>query len=59
LKNPSLIGVFKKYFVEYKLNTNISLDSYYRRDFMYIIGLVSQTTNVLMATANLAVSLVG
>ena len=49
----------KKYFVKYKLNTNESYNATYRSNFTYYVGIVGQTTNVIMNLFNILVSFGG
>ena len=48
-----------KYFVNYKLNTNESMSAWYRNDFTFYVGIVGQTTNVLMNLINICISFGG
>jgi equilibrative nucleoside transporter 1/2/3 len=47
------------YFVDFKLNTNESYNATYRKDFTFYIGIIGQTTNVLMNLLNILVSFGG
>jgi equilibrative nucleoside transporter 1/2/3 len=47
------------YFVDYKLNTTESYNSTYRNDFTFYVGVVGQTTNVIMNLINILVTFGG
>lgn len=47
------------YFVKYKLNTNISANATYRRDFTFIVGSIGQGTNVVMNIFNILITFGG
>jgi equilibrative nucleoside transporter 1/2/3 len=47
------------YFVDYKLNTNSSMNAAYRRDFTFYVGLIGQTTNVFMNLLNICITFGG
>jgi len=47
------------YFVDYKLNTNETFNTTYQIKFTFYVGIVSQTTNVLMNLFNIIISLGG
>ena len=47
------VEFFQKYFVDYKLNVSGSFNASYRSDFVFYIGTIGQTTNVLMNVANI------
>jgi equilibrative nucleoside transporter 1/2/3 len=47
------------YFVDYKLNTNTSMNATYRNDFTFYVGIIGQSTNVLMNLLNICVSFGG
>lgn len=49
----------ESYFTQYKLNTSISFNETYRRDFTLIVGTIGQSTNVLMNVFNIVVNLGG
>lgn len=47
------------YFVDYKLNTTASMNETYRQDFTFYVGVIGQTTNVIMNFVNIIVSFGG
>lgn len=47
------------YFVDFKLNTNQSYNATYRTDFTFYIGVIGQTTNVIMNLFNILVTFGG
>jgi equilibrative nucleoside transporter 1/2/3 len=47
------------YFVDYKLNTNTSMNATYRQDFTFYVGIIGQSTNVLMNLLNICISFGG
>ena len=47
------------YFEDYKLNANETFNTTYQTKFTFYVGIVSQTTNVLMNLFNIIISLGG
>ena len=47
------------YFIDFKLNTNESFNATYRTDFTFYVGVVGQTTNVIINLINILVTFGG
>lgn len=47
------------YFVQYKLNTTESFNTTYQKNFTLYVGIIGQTTNVIMNLFNIMISLGG